>query len=67
MTDDLRNCCNHDCNQGDTCPLRVDYPWWAEILVVASYFVVAVVCVALVVYGGAKLASYMLTLYPISK
>lgn len=67
MTDDLRNCCNHDCNRGDDCPLRGLSPWWAEILVVAAYLFVAIVTVALVIYGGAKLAGYMLTVYPISK
>jgi len=67
MTDDLRKCCNHDCDQGDECPLRGMPPWWAEILVVAAYFIVAIACVALVIYGGAKLASYILTLYPIPK
>ena len=67
MTDDLRNCCNHDCNQGDTCPLGGTSPWWAEVLVVAAYLLVAIITVALVFYGGSKLASYMLTLYPISK
>jgi len=67
MTDDLRKCCNHDCDQGDECPLRSTPPWWAEILVVLAYLLVAVATVALVIYGGSKLAGYLLTLYPIPR
>lgn len=64
---DKPTCCNDDCCQGRDCPLGGASPWWAEVVVVVAYLLVAIATVALVIYGGAKLASYMLTLYPISK
>lgn len=59
-------CCNHDCTQGRTCPLQ-PHPWWAELLVGAAYLLVAIIAVAIAIYGGAMAAGHLLTIYPIAK
>lgn len=62
-----RTCCNQDCCQGRICPARHNAPWWAEILVVLTYVLAAVLIMAVVVYGGSKLASSVLAITPAIK